>query len=73
MNKYYYFVAPVDTGTGICLYCGTCETSDGDFPLMYTRKRIAKQLNVPTERIVITFYNEITETSYKAYNNEQQD
>ena len=73
MNKYYYFVAHVDTGTGICLYCGACKTSDDDFPLMYTRKRIAKQLNVPVERVVITFYNEITETNYKAYNNEQQD
>ena len=47
--------------------------SDDDFPLMYIRKRIAKQLNVPTKRVVITFYNEITETNYKAYNNEQQD
>lgn len=73
MNKYYYFVASVDTDTDISLYCGTWETSDDDFPLMYIRKRIAKQLNVPTKRVVITFYNEITETNYKAYNNEQQD
>lgn len=73
MNKYYYFVATVHTDTDISLYCGTWETSDDDFPLMYIRKRIAKQLNVPTKRVVITFYNEITETNYKAYNNEQQD
>nr|DAF72077.1 MAG TPA: hypothetical protein [Caudoviricetes sp.] len=38
MNKYYYFVAPVDTGTGICLYCGTCKTSDDDFSVdVYTK------------------------------------
>lgn len=73
MNKYYYFVTTVHTDTDISLYCGTWETSDDDFPLMYIRKRIAKQLNVPTKRVVITFYNEITETNYKAYNNEQQD
>ena len=73
MNKYYYFVATVRTDTDISLYCGTWETSDDDFPLMYIRKGIAKQLNVPTKRVVITFYNEITETNYKAYNNEQQD
>jgi hypothetical protein len=49
MNKYYYFVATVHTDTDISLYCGTWETSDDDFPLMYIRKRIAKQLNVPTK------------------------
>lgn len=73
MNKYYYFVATVHTDTDISLYSGTWETSDDDFPLMYIRKRIAKQLNVPTKRVVITFYNEITETNYKAYNNGKQD
>lgn len=72
-KKYYYFVATIDIGTAISLYSGTCETSDDDFPLMYTRKRIAKQLNVPTKKVVISFYNEITKTNYKAYNNEQQD
>ena len=70
-KKYYYFVVTVQTDAGIGLYGGTLETSDDDFPLMYIRKHMAKQLNVPTKRIVISFYKETTETNYKAYNNEQ--
>lgn len=73
MKKYYYFVATVQTDAGIELYSGTYETSDDDFPLMYIRKYITKQLNVPTKRVIISFYNEITEANYKAYNDEKQD
>ena len=70
-KKYYYFVAKIQKDAAIVLYSGTLKTSDDDFPLMYIRKSLAEQENVPQNRIIISFYKEITESNYKAYNNEQ--
>lgn len=70
-KKYYYFVAKVQTNTAINEVCSTWETTNDDFPLMYIRKYLAEHENVPRKRVVISFYKEITETNYKAYNNEQ--
>lgn len=69
-KKYYYFVAQVQTYNGINLLASTWGTTSDDFPLMYIRKRLAEQENVPRSQVVISFYKEITENNYKAYNPE---
>ena len=70
-KKYYYYVAILSKGRDIIHIKGTYGTTKDDFPLREVEKHILKDFVIPTDSIVITFYKEITEDNYKAYNNEQ--
>lgn len=71
--KYYYYVAII-TKRGKTSYThGTVKTETDDFPLLETENKLSEYYAIEPNDVVITFYKEITENTYKTYNNEQQD
>lgn len=70
-KKYYYYVATVVQNGSTSYIKGTTYTTKDDFPLSDIEYYIAKRYKKFIQNIVITFYKEITEDTYKAYNNEQ--
>lgn len=71
-KKYYYYVAVV-IKDGMAYARGTVSTAMDDFPLINIENYIMKDYKVSKANVIVTFYKEITEDTYKAYNNEQQD
>lgn len=69
-EKYYYYVAILSKGRDIIHIKGTYGTTKDDFPLREVEKHILEDFVIPTDRIVITFYKEITKENYESYNNE---
>ena len=70
-KKYYYYVATVVQNGSTSYIKGTTYTTKDDFPLSDIEYYIAKRYKKIIQNIVITFYKEITEDTYKVYNNEQ--
>lgn len=69
--KYYYYVALI-TKKGKTSYThGTVKTETNDFPLLETEIKLSEHYLIASNDVVITFYKEITEDTYKSYNNEQ--
>ena len=69
--KYYYYVAII-TQKGKTSYThGTVKTETDDFPLLETENKLSEYYAIVLNDVVITFYKEITENTYKTYNNEQ--
>ena len=69
-DKYYYYVAySVKDGKTTYIKGVTC-TSNDDFPFLEVESDLAKHYRNSIDNIVITFYKEITEETYKTYNND---
>lgn len=70
-KKYYYYVAVVTKNGSIAYARGTVSTAMDDFPLIDIENYNMKKYIVLRANVIITFYKEITEDTYKAYNNEK--
>lgn len=70
-KKYYYYVAQVLVGRSVAYTRDTIKTRANDFPLLEIENNLSKYHSVSSNDVIITFYKEITEETYKTYNNEQ--
>ena len=68
--KYYYYVAIITKNGNVFYTQGIVKTEFNDFPLLETENKLSKRNSITPRDIVITFYKEITEETYKSYNNE---
>lgn len=71
--KYYYYVAIILYGSKVSYIHGTVKTKTNDFPLLEIENKLSEHYIVAPNDVTITSYKEITEDTYKAYNNEQYD
>lgn len=69
--KYYYYVAIISDSSKVSYTRGTVKTKTNDFPLLEIENKLSEHYIVAPNNVVITFYKEITENTYKSYNNEQ--
>lgn len=69
-EKVFYYVAILSRKGDIIKVEGTYNTTKEDFPIQEVKKHVLKKFKRLT-RVICTFYKEITEDIYKAYNNEQ--
>ena len=69
-KKYYYYVASILKASTVSYARGTIKTKTNDFPLLETENKLSRHHIVPPYNVVITFYKEITEETYKTYNND---
>ena len=69
--KYYYYVAQVLVSKSTAYTCGVIKAEDDDFPLLKIENNLSEYHSVPHNNVLITFYKEVTENTYKAHNNEQ--
>lgn len=69
--KYYYYVAQVLIGKSMGYTRDAIKTETNDFPLLEIENSLSEYYSVSSNDVIITFYKEITEGTYKAYNNEQ--
>lgn len=70
-KKYYYYVAILLRGKDMIHVKGTYSTTKDDFPLREVENHILENCRFIIDSIVISFYKEITENTYKSYSNEQ--
>ena len=70
-KKYYYYVAIISKSDKVSYTRGTVKTETNDFPLLETENKLSEHYSISPNDAVVTFYKEITENTYKAYNNEQ--
>lgn len=68
--KYYYYVAILSKKGNIIKVEGTYYTTKYDFPIQKVKKHVLKKFK-KSACVICTFSKEITEDTYKAYNNEQ--
>ena len=69
-KKYYYYVAILSKDRDIIYVKGTYNTITNDFPIQKVEEHVLENLTMPVDSVVITFYKEITEETYKTYNND---
>ena len=69
-KKYYYYVAILSKDKDIIYVKGTYNTTTNDFPIQKVEEHVLENLTMPVDSIVISFYKEITEETYKIYNND---
>lgn len=69
-KKYYYYVAILSKDRDIIYVKGTYNTTTNDFPIQKVEEHVLKNLTMSVDSIVISFYKEITEETYKTYNND---
>lgn len=69
--KYYYYVAMITKNGNVFYTHGIVKTEFNDFPLLETENKLSEYYAIAPNDVVITFYKEITENTYKTYNNEQ--
>ena len=68
--RYYYYVAQTLVGKSTAYTCGAIKTEADDFPLLEIENNLSEYHSVTPNNVIITFYKEITEDTYKSYNNE---
>lgn len=69
-KKYYYYVAILSKDRDIIYVKGTYNTTTNDFPIKKVEEHVLENLTMPVDSVVISFYKEITEETYKTYNND---
>lgn len=69
-KKYYYYVAILSKDRDIIYVKGTYNTTTNDFPIQKVEEHVLENLTMSVDSIVISFYKEITEETYKTYNND---
>lgn len=73
--KYYYYTARIlvkdNYATNITYESGAISTYLDDFPIRGTLKTIAERNKTSTHNVMITYFKQITESNFKAYNDEQ--
>lgn len=69
-KKYYYYVAILSKDRDIIYVKGTYNTITNDFPIQKVEEHVLENLTMPVDSVVISFYKEITEETYKTYNND---
>lgn len=73
--KYYYYTAIIlvenDHVINKINESSTISTLFEDFPIRATLKSIAERYGISIQNVIITFYKQITESNFKAYNYEQ--
>ena len=69
-KKYYYYVAILSKDRDIIYVKGTYNTTTNDFTIQKVEEHVLENLTMPVDSVVISFYKEITEETYKTYNND---
>ena len=69
-KKYYYYVTILSKDRDIIYVKGTYNTTTNDFPIQKVEEHVLENLTMPVDSIIISFYKEITEETYKTYNND---
>lgn len=69
-KKYYYYVAILSKDRDIIYVKGTYNTTTNDFLIQKVEEHVLENLTISVDSIVISFYKEITEETYKTYNND---
>lgn len=69
-KKYYYYVAILSKDKNIIYVKGTYNTITNDFPIQKVEEHVLENLTMPVDSVVISFYKEITEETYKTYNDD---
>lgn len=69
-KKYYYYVAILSKDRDIIYVKGTYNTTTNDFLIQKVEEHVLENLTMSVDSIVISFYKEITEETYKTYNND---
>ena len=69
-KKYYYYVAILSKDRDIIYIKGTYNTTTNYFPIQKVEEHVLENLTMPVDSIVISFYKEITEETYKTYNDD---
>lgn len=69
-KKYYYYVAILSKDRDIIYVKGTYNTTTNDFPIQKVEEHVLENFTMPVDSVVISFYKEITEETYKTYNDD---